>query len=310
VRTHAGRLSFIGRGLSRAVVLFAGLAIILGLAAAVMLVRSEFGSSDPSVLEQDEERLQEAILEDPNDPDLRVSLANVYLEGRRYDEAIAQYNEVLKADENRQDALIGLGLAYRDKGDSDQALSAFNKLVEVTEGSEFAGVDRRLEAVHYYLGEIYLERNEPAKAVEELQAALKIEPTDADALYLLGNALQAQGEYDGAIAVYAVATSLVPDFREAYEGMAAAAEKQDDALIATYARAMIRLFSGDPRTAVRDLEDVTGQSPENAAAYFGLGYGYEQLGERDKALAAYRQSTEIDPSQYAAQSALARLGSE
>ena len=310
MRTHASWLTGIGRGLSRAVVLVAGLAIILGLAAAVMFVRSELLSSDSSVLEEDEQQLLEAILEDPNDPGLRVSLASVYLEERRYDEAIAQYNEVLKADENRQDALIGLGLAYREKGDSDQALSAFNKLVEVTEGSEFAGVDRRLEAVHYYLGEIYLERNEPAKAVEELQAALKIEPTDADALYLLGNALQAQGEHDGAIAVYAVATSLVPDFREAYEGMAAAAEKQGDALVATYARAMIRLFSGDPRTAVRDLENVTGQSPENAAAYFGLGYGYEQLGDRDKAVAAYRQAIEVDPGQYAAQSGLARLGGE
>jgi len=296
--------------MSRAVVLCAGLAIILGLAAAVMFVRSELLSSDSSVLGQGEQELQEAILEDPNNPDLRVSLANVYLEESRYDEAIAQYNEVLKADEDHQEALMGLGLAYREKGDTDQALSAFNKLVEVTKGSEFADVDRRLEAVHYYLGGIYLERNEPAKAIEELQAALKIEPTDADAMYLLGNALQAQGEQDGAIAVYAVATSLVPDFREAYEGMAAAAEKQGNELMATYARAMIRLLSGDPKTAVRELENVVGQSPENATAYFGLGYGYEQLGQRDKALAAYQQSAEIDPSQYAAQSGLARLGSE
>jgi tetratricopeptide (TPR) repeat protein len=174
----------------------------------------------------------------------------------------------------------------------------------------YAEVDRRLEAVHFYLGEIYLERGDLDRAKEELQAALAIEPTDADALYLLGNVLRQQEDYEGAVAVYALATNLVPDFREAYEGMADAAESQGDPLTASYARAMLRLFSDDVETAVRELENVVEQSPENAAAYFGLGYGYETLGQQDKAVAAYRRSLEADPSQYAAQSGLARLGSE
>ena len=307
----AGRLTVIMRGvLNRGVVLVVGLALMLGLAAGVIFVREQLFSSSDSVLEQDEQQLHEAILENPDDPDLRVAIANIYLQEKKYGEAIEQYNEALKADENRQDALMGLGLAYREQGDRDQALAVFTKLIEVSKDSEFADVDPGLEAVHYYLGEIYLQRNEPAKAIQELQAALAIEPTDADALYLLGNALQAQGEYEGAVAIYAVATGLVPDFDEAYEGMAAAAEEVGDASTATYARAMIRLFSGDAETAVRDLAQVTEDSPDNAAAFFGLGYGYEQLGQREKALAAYQQAVEVDPSQYAARSGVARLGGE
>lgn len=305
-----GLAEIIRRALKRGAVLAVALALMLGLAAGVMFARDQLFSSSDSVLQRDEQQLEEAVLEDPNDPDLRVALAEVYLHERKFDEAIEQYNEALKADEDRQDALLGLGLAYREKGDRDQALSVFTKLIEVAEGGEYADVDRGLEAVYYFVGEIYLQRDEPAKAIEQLQAALAIEPTDADALYLLGNALRAQGEYDGAVAVYAVATSLVPDFLEAYEGMAAAADEVGDASTATYARAMIRLFSGDAESAVRDLAQVTAQSPENAAAYFGLGYGYEQLGQPEKALAAYRQAVEVDPSQYAARSGLARLGGE
>ena len=298
------------RWLRRGVLLAAGLALVLGLAVAVILVRDQLVSSSPSALEREEQELREAILENPEAPGLRVSLANLYLQEKRYSESIAQYREALKADEDQQDALLGLGMAYRGTGDSDQAITVFTRLIELNEDNQYAGVDLRLEAVHYYLGEIYLDRNESDKAIEELQAALAIEPTDADALYLLGNALRAQGEYEGAVAIYGLATSFVPDFKEAYEGMAEAAEKQGDSLTATYASAMAGLFSDRVEAAVRDLEEVVEQSPDHAGAYFGLGYGYEQLGQREKAVAAYRQSVEVDSRQYAAQSGLARLGGE
>lgn len=298
------------RWLSRGILLFAAAAALFGLAAAVVFLQGQFFSSSPSDLERDEQRLEKSVLEDPNDPELRVSLANLYLQEHKYGDSIAQYREALKADENRQDALIGLGLAYRGAGDTEQALETFTRVIELNEDSQFADVDRRLEAVHFYLGEIYLGRGELGRAEEELQAALTIEPTDADALYLLGNVLRQQEDYEGAVAVYALATNLVPDFREAYEGMAEAAESQGDSLTSSYARAMLRLFSDDVEGAVRELEKVVEQSPENAAAYFGLGYGYEALGQQDEAVAAYQRSLDADPSQYAAQSGLARLGSE
>lgn len=311
-------MRLIGRRLSeglegwfnRGVLLAAGLAVVLGLAMAVVVVQDQFFSSSPSALERQEKELWDAILENPNDPDLRVTIANLYLEQQRYGESITQYREALKADENRQDALMGLGVAYRETGDSEQALTTFTKLIELNKDNPYAEVDRRLEAVHYYLGEIYLERNEPEEAVKELQAALAIEPTDADALYLLGNALRLQGEYEGAVAVYGLATSFVPDFTEAYKGMAEAAESQGDTQTAAYARAMVHLFGGDTETAVRELEELVKQSPDNADAYFGLGHAYEQLGQREKAVAAYRHSVEVNPRQYAAQSGLARLGGE
>ena len=298
------------RWLSRGVLVAAGLAVLLGLAVAVVFVQDQIFSSSSSTLEGEEQALREAILESPDDPDLRVSLANIYLQGRNYGEAITQYREALKADENRQDALMGLGVALKETGDDDQALSVFAKFIELNQDNPYSGVDRRLEAVHYYLGEIYLKRNEPDKAIESLKAALAIESTDADALYLLGRAYQAQGEPEGAIVVYGLATTLVPDFREAYEGMAEAAEEQGESLTVIYARAMARLFSDDTESAVRELEELVEQAPDNAGAYFGLGYGYEQLGQREKAVAAYRESLEVDPRQYAAQSGLARLGSD
>jgi tetratricopeptide (TPR) repeat protein len=311
VRIFAGRLAAtLETWLRRAIVVAVVLVAMLGLAAGVVFVRNQFFSSSSSPLEDNEQQLMEAVLENPNDPDLRVSLGNVYLQEHRQEEAIAQYNEALKADENRPDALMGLGMAYRESGDQEQAIAAFTKLVDVSKDTSYAGADLRLEAVYYYLGQIYMERDEVDKAEESLLAALTIDATDADALYLLGNAYRAQGEYEGAIAVYRIATSYVPDFREAYEGMAAAAEEQGDSQTAVYARAMVRLFSGDVESAVAELEQVIQQSPDNAGAYFGLGYGYEQLGQPSKALDAYQQSVSIDPTQFAAQSGLARLGGE
>jgi tetratricopeptide (TPR) repeat protein len=311
VHIPAGRLAAtLETWLRRAIVVAVVLVAMLGLAAGVVFVRNQFFSSSSSALEDNEQQLLEAVLENPNDPDLRVALGDLYLRERKYGEAIEQFNEALKADENRADALMGLGMAYQGGGDKEQAFTAFTRVVEVSKDTSYAAGDLRLEAAYYYLGAMHLERDEFDEAVESLLAALAIEPTDADAMYVLGNAYRAQGEYEGAVAVYGLATSYVPDFREAYEGMAAAAAEQGDSSTATYARAMIRLFSGEVEAAVGELEQVTQQSPDNASAYFGLGYGYEQLGQASKALAAYQQSVSIDPTQFAAQSGLARLGGE
>ena len=111
--------SILQRWLGRGVLLAAGLAVMLGLAVGVIFARDQFFSSSSSVLEGPQQELRQAILEAPDDPDLRVSLADLYLKDGNYADAIAQYQEALRADETRQDALMGLGMAYRGSKPED-----------------------------------------------------------------------------------------------------------------------------------------------------------------------------------------------
>lgn len=290
--------------LRRAILVAAGALILVCAGIVVTVARDQFFSSSTSEAELQVGEMEQAVRDNPNDADLRVSLANAYLSEGRYDAAIEQYKEALKQNPSRVDAVFGAGLAYKQKGDAEQALAFLSNFVELNKDKP---ADERVEAAHYYLGELYLQKGDAQTAVKELQAALAIKPTDADAIFLLARAVEALGEYADAVDLYGLATTFVPDFVEAYQGMAQAADKAGDDHRATFGRAMAKLFSGDVGGGVKDLEGLVEETPDDGLAYWGLGYGYELQGKTEEAVAAYQKALAADPEQFMAEDALTRL---
>jgi TonB family protein len=87
-----------------------------------------------------------------------------------------------------------------------------NKLdsLEVNDNSPF---------YHYNLGELYLEQNAVAKAVQEYQFAIKLNPNFALAYYRLGCAFYQRSSYGSAREVFQKAVNLKADLDEAYVGI-------------------------------------------------------------------------------------------
>ncbi len=54
-------------------------------------------------------------------------------------------------------------------------------------------------------------------------------------------------------------------------------------------------YQGDVRKAILAFREVIVSDPENAAAYYYLGYAYQDLGDFSEARKAFRKTYEIDP---------------
>lgn len=74
----------------------------------------------------------------------RVGIAQLYLENGRYDEALSQYNELIKSDADNADAYYGLGLLYEKQGDMVKARAMWRKCLRLD--VSHAGALERLKA--------------------------------------------------------------------------------------------------------------------------------------------------------------------
>jgi len=77
----------------------------------------------------------------------------------RYDEAIPLLKNVVAKNPNDADAWNYLGFASRHLGKNAEALDFYNKAL---------ALDPKHKGAHEYLGELYLQTKQPAKAQEQL----------------------------------------------------------------------------------------------------------------------------------------------
>jgi tetratricopeptide (TPR) repeat protein len=153
-------------------------------------------------------KFQESNTLDPKLPEPHAALAELYLEQKKYAEALASADAflALKPDDprglkSRYDALVGLGekekasavletLAKVDTG-SDTAVRVINEGVALFNANKAAeaipvfekalALDPKLAKAHYLLGLSYANTGDMAKAKTHLEAFVAMAPEDKDA---------------------------------------------------------------------------------------------------------------------------------
>jgi tetratricopeptide (TPR) repeat protein len=266
-----------------------------------------YGHASQTVIGNQIQNIEGMIRENPESPELRVAAANFYLEGGQTDQAIRQSQQVLAVNSNNQSALVVLGQAYKKTGNLQGAIDSFKQVVELNKDNPLAKIDPRLEMVHYELGTLYAQQNKYSEAVASFKLALDINKTDADARYALGVVYQKKNEPANAVTEFQEAIRYIPDFSEAYSGLATSQAALGKVPEAKYAHAMAQLLQGQPANAAAQLEELIGQTPSAKYAYFGLGLAYEKLGRRDEAIRALQEFIKTNPNDIAAQQVLGRL---
>lgn len=263
----------------------------------------------PSPVEHGISQLETVVRDNPQDPAARVALAQLYVEKGRYGEAFDQTQQVLTAVPGDELALLIHGVSAAALQRTDVAIASLEKFVAARQDKATAAADMDLETAYYYLGTLYTQQGQSAKAVTVLEAALAISPTDADALYEAGRAHQALGQSQQAVDALLHAARLVPDFEEVYGVLITSYTALNQPDGATYARGMQAFSREDWSTAQAQLERATKALPQFAPAFVGLGLTYEKLGRTADALAAFTQASLLDPDDFATQQALGRLQS-
>ena len=140
-----------------------------------------------------------ALRNDDADPLIHAMLADLFLSGDFYDEAIRSATRAIELDAGCAPAYLALGLAYDRRGGMwDQSILVWNELAEVVPD---------LVTAHVQLGEAFSAAAFDSEAVGAWRHALELNPREARAMY---NLAVAALKRDG------MATAL-PGFRKAGE---------------------------------------------------------------------------------------------
>jgi tetratricopeptide (TPR) repeat protein len=263
--------------------------------------------ASPPIVDQRMAALEEAVRADPNDIAARGQLADLYAVNGRYQEAIVQYDAILETGKADMLAHLSRGRANQELGALDAAAADFAAVVELLAGSEMANIDPNLEAAYYGLGAIALAQGRPADAIEQLEKALAIKRSDADALNLIGQAYAAAGRPDDAITALRRAIDFVPiGWEEPYRALAAAYADAGDADLSAWATAMVAMQSGDLTAAEEGLTAVL-EGSAAVDARIGLALIAETRGDTDAAAAWYAEALGLDPDNVAAQLGASRV---
>jgi tetratricopeptide (TPR) repeat protein len=249
-----------------------------------------------------------AVKKTPNNIQFRLQLAAAYMQDKRLDDAIGQYDEILKADKTNRPALLGRGQILVAKGDLAAATLAYHKITDVAIKGEFAGADSQSQEAHYYLGSIAIRQGKTGIAITELQSALKIDPTDSDALYLMGVARLKEGSTQLAVDSLKQALLFVPTgWCEPDSQLTVAYGKLGNAPKATYFAAMANFCHRKPVEAKTQLKTLL-KGPAAVDALLGLALIAETESSTPEAVTWYKQVLTVDRKNAEATAALTRLG--
>ena len=283
--------------------------LVVGVAAfGFMYYQDQYVDAGPSLVGRQTLAAEAVVKKTPNNIAARLALAESYRLDKRYDDQLAQFDEILKADKANRFALLGRGGALLAKGDLKAAAISYHKIADANRKGEFAGADPQLEEALYYLGSIALKQGNTKEAITQLQAALKIVRSDSDALYLMGVAQLKNGQPKLAVVALKQALLFVPTgWCEPQTQLALAYGKLGQAPQATYAGAMANFCNKKPADARLQLKTlITG--PVKVDALLGLALIAETESKNPEAISWYKQALTIDRNNVSAISGLSRLG--
>ena len=290
--------------------------VVILTAIALVLVVISFGSyyyydryyrPQPKIAVASLSQAEQAVRDNPDDPDKRLELAGTYMTNGRFDEAISQAFIVKQVYPDNIGADFVLGISYANTGKPTDAIEPLTKFVESRKDEDMPGLDKQLQAAAYYLGDSYLQLGKPQEAVSPLEMAVMWSRTDADAMYKLGLAYSGAHEYEKAADMFHAATTFVPDFLEAYQGLEASYTALNRPELALYARGMMAYSTKDYEAARDLLLESAKAEPNFAPTFAGLGRTYESLNDLPNAKVSYETALKIDVNNYTASNGLQRV---
>ena len=210
----------------------------------------------------------------------RLREANGALQSGRPAEAEMVAREVLGRDRRNAFALLVLANAGMDQAHYREAISHYHEYAELVPGSADA---------HHRMAICLARLGRPDQALAEEEAALVIDPRDAEARELRGGLLVERGNIDEGLRDLRAATEIDPGHAPFRVGLA---------------RALITAHLFDE--AAKELDRALQLRPRFAAAHAAYGSLALARGETGRAIEAWRRALELDDSQDDARLDLAR----
>jgi len=238
----------------------------------------------------------------PNSADF--SRARQLLQQGRYDDAIAELNQLAHGQPGAKGLPYELGMAYYKKGDYFQAAKWFQE--ELRQDPQ-SGEATQLLGISYYLS------GDPWKAIPLLEKVQGWYPrANVDASYILGQCYIQTKDYAHARQAFAKMFDLPPEsagsylltarmlFRQEFEPVALeyaqkAVELDLKLPLAHFLLGEIHLFQSQIPEAVQDFQRELALNPGHAATYYKLADAYSRIQKFDDAERLLQRSIWLDP---------------
>ena len=259
-------------------------------------------------------------------------MGTAYLAMNRSEEALAEYRLVVGAAPDRAIGYYHLGDALFSTGDSEEALQHLEAAIER---------DPMLVEAMLRAAVILNESGRHAEAVARARKVLELNPGNAFAHSILGNAHLALGERDKAEAEYAQAVRLEPGFvyfrdllarfyveseqipravaacqaivildprhLPAHRELVTLFEKEGRPALREYHEGCLALFSGRDKEAAEHYAAAIARDPEMRGAYLDLGTAYLNMGDTANAESVITKALELNKEDAVARSLLGRV---
>jgi tetratricopeptide (TPR) repeat protein len=225
-----------------------------------------------------------------------------FQEGRLAD-AVAAFQQALRAQPTFADAHGNLGNIYFYQGRYDEAVACYRRAVDL---------DPTSGIFHSNLGNVLSQQARFAEAEASCRKAVWLEPAAPASHNNLANALMGQGKLEDAAASYREAIRLKPDYADAYaslaralvdqekidEGMAAAQQAlrlQPGCVVAYWALGVTHLARERASDAIRCFEEASRLKADYADPHWARGVALMTQNRVREALAAFDQALRIKP---------------
>jgi tetratricopeptide (TPR) repeat protein len=200
-------------------------------------------------------------------------LGQIYQQMNDYPKSANSYEKATAINKWSYRDYLNLGKVYQAMQKFNAAIKAYVRATEI-----------KPNAVPAHLGaaESYYELKDYKNALKYGQRAKQLDPNQAQVMQVLGNIYDAQKDYEQAIASYKRALEL---------------DANQPKVMRSLAEAYLRAGQFEP--AYELLVSAAAAEP-TAAVYQHLGYAAMKLKKNDEAIAAYRKSVELTPTDAAA----------
>jgi tetratricopeptide (TPR) repeat protein len=223
--------------------LIVGIVLVAGATAGYWYYLNMPEGSTPPVLQREIDQAMASIKKNPKDLAAHITLAQLYIQNKDYDDAIIECKNVIKADKEKEFAIYSyalMGIAYEGKGEEKTAIANYKKAIDIGDKEEMSRLNPGVVESRFRLGKIYLDQKNWDGALLQFQTVADQNSMDADSRYYLGLTFYRMGQYDQAIESLEKSTQYVPDYFEAFYLLGASYEKkgEKEKAIAAYKQAL------------------------------------------------------------------------
>ena len=255
--------------------------------------------------------LEQAKRLDPSFAASYHNLAGFYAASGDYPKAMAEFSALLAKDPQNLRAIFGLAALNEIAGKESEALAYYQKALQTKAPEAFLA-----------LAGYHQKKGAPAKALEVLDDAIKLDPRGIASLEAKGRLLVAQKDYRKALKVFDEVEAVKEEHGVAlkigaYVAMhdTAKAVEQAGRLISKRPGAsqgyllLASVYQGlkDIPSAINEANKAIKADGRSVEARLALGSLHQARAENDKALAAYQEALKIKPESVPAQFAVAAL---